>query len=111
MREKLKKIKNERITVVATVSRYGTKKAYKGNDLPTVLLTNIKDAEGNELTDHLWINLTKGYNTLGCSLGDKIQFNARVKDYTKGYRGHREDVYKPISVDYKLSHPTQFLRI
>ena len=111
MREELKKKNNQRITVIAKVARFGTKKAYKGPDLPTVLLTNIKDSQENLLTDHLWINLTKGYNDSGCRIGDTIKFNARVKGYEKGYKGRRYDVFKPVAIDYKLSHPTQFLRI
>jgi len=41
-----------------------------------------------------------------------IQFDARVKSYIKGYRGYRDDIYdKPLSIDYKLSHPTKIKKI
>ena len=34
--------------------------------------------------------------------GVEVEFTARVKQYTKGYKGYRDDVYKPIEVDYKF---------
>lgn len=39
--------------------------------------------------------------------GDMIEFNARVRRYSKGYHGHREDGWKPAEQDFKLSHPTK----
>ena len=33
------------------------------------------------------------------------------KIYEKGYKGYRDDVYKPIELDYKLSHPTKIEKI
>ena len=61
------------------------------------------------VTDHLWFNFTKGFSNIESQLteGVEVEFTARVKQYTKGYKGYRDDVYKPIEVDYKLSHPTK----
>ncbi len=28
-----------------------------------------------------------------------------------GYQGRREDVYKPVESDYKVSHPTRIIKI
>lgn len=110
MRKKLQEIKEVRKTFTGIFERIGFKNGYKGV-LETVLLKDIKDTEGNYISDHLWFNLTKGFESLNLKQGDVIQFNARVKEYTKGYKGYREDVYKPIETDYKLSHPSQCKKI
>ena len=39
--------------------------------------------------------------------GAQIAFDARVGQYRKGYRGHRDDIYAPPpSVDWHLTRPT-----
>lgn len=59
MRNELKNIGNEtRNIYTATFKRFGTKSGYMGL-VETVLLTDIKDTEGNIITDHLWFNKTK----------------------------------------------------
>ncbi len=40
-----------------------------------------------------------------------ISFHARVTCYEKGYKGYREDVYKPMKIDYRLSNPTKMSKI
>lgn len=89
--------------------RKGKKSAFRGPDLVTVLLQNIVCvSNGETVTDHLWFNETKGFQSLGdIKEGCLIEFLARVTPYEKGYKGRREDVYVPIELDYKLSRPTQ----
>ena len=107
MRKELQKIKEVRKTFNGTFERFGFKNGYVGQ-LQTVLLKDIHDEENNYITDHLWFNYTKGFQNLGSlKVGDKIKFVARVKQYEKGYKGYRTDVYKPLELDYKLSHPTK----
>lgn len=112
MRENLKKIgNNERHTFTGVFARFGEKKAYKGiiPDI-TVLLLDIKDKDGNLITDHLWFNLTKEFKACKLKENDIVQFDARVAMYEKGYKGHRGwdwDEYPEVSVDYKLSYPTK----
>ena len=43
--------------------------------------------------------------------GDVVEFEARVTPYEKGYKGGREYVYKPVTIDYKLSRPTKVEKI
>jgi hypothetical protein len=31
--------------------------------------------------------------------------------YTKGYKGRREDVWKPVETDYRLSYPTNVRKV
>ena len=105
MRKELKKINDVRATFTGTFERYGFKSGWYMPER-TVLLKDIRNANGKIVTDHLWFNLTKGMESLGELLeGQTIQFDARVKPYIKGYAGR--DAYEPQSIDYKLSHPTK----
>ena len=112
MRKELKDIENVRDTFIATYVREGIKNGWKGTEEPTVLLVDvIRKSDGKYMTDHLWLNLTKSFEKADLKEGDKVQFDARVKEYTKGYRGRREDVYCPIEYDYKLSYPTKVVKL
>jgi len=77
----------------------------------TLLLRDVVMVEtGEKATDHLWFNLTKGFEALGeLNEGDVIEFDARVKSYQAGYRGRdiERELDNPPRTDYKLSHPTK----
>lgn len=111
MRSKLQNIgEKERHTFTGEFERFGQKPAYKGS-IPdvTVLLLNVKDKDGNIVTDHLWFNYTNGFRACDLKAGDIVQFDARVKAYEKGYKGYRDieaEIMHPVSWDYKLSYPT-----
>lgn len=99
-RIKLRKLGNDkRYTFTAEFGRVGYKTDFRGPRTvysPTIMLKNLK-CNDELVTDHLWLNYTKGFAELG-KLKDKmkIQFNARVKDYTK-----------KAGLDYKLERPTK----
>ena len=101
MREKLRTLGNEeRHFFQGKFCRCGYK-SFGDIYSPTLLLTDVKDNEGNLLTEHLWFNYGKGFLSLGqLERGDLIGFCARVADYVKGRRYERE-------LDYKLSRPTK----
>jgi hypothetical protein len=45
--------------------------------------------------------------------GDKILFDARSRQYIKGYRGHRDDEFGELperQKDWRLSNPTNIRR-
>jgi len=108
MRKALKQLNGERGRFQGVFVRLGTKNGWKGRTLTTVLLKDIKDANGKLVSDHLWFNLTKEFDNLTLKENTRIAFDARVKCYYKGYQGYREDVYdKPVELDFKLSHPTK----
>ncbi len=96
-----------------TFVREGTKRAFKGPPLPTVLLADVQDAvTGRQVTDHLWSNRTQAFFDLTLKPSDVVEFEGRVEAYEKGYKGRREDVYDaPIETDYKLSRTTKVVRI
>ncbi len=119
MRQRLKVIDGERKTFVGTFVRFGKKSRYRPKKVgdtwvdydETVLLADIRDLDGAPVTDHLWFNFTKGFASLGdLSEGDVIRFDARVKPYTKGYVNRREWI-DTRETDYKLSHPTKFVKV
>lgn len=111
MREKLEKIgSEERHRFRGTFERFGEKKSF-GHVKKTVLLVDITDLDGNLLTDHLWFNFTKGFEKVSPRAGDILEFDARVTEYEKGYRGYRDDVFCPLSWDYRLSNPTKIVKI
>ena len=106
VRKKLEQINDKRSTFTGIVDRFGIKNGYKGPER-TVLLKDIKDISGKIVTNHLWFNLTKGFSKLNLKTYDVVKFDARVTPYVKGYKGHRDDVYAPTELDYKLSYPTK----
>lgn len=86
MRKKLKQIGNqERHTYQAEYGGVGFKRSYKNHFLPTLLLKNVR-LNNDLVTDHLWINYTKGFSKLGrLQDDDVIVFDGRVTSYVKGY--------------------------
>ncbi len=108
MREKLKLRNGKRMRFKGTFDRYGLKPAYRGLPLETVCLKEIQDMQGEEVTDHLWFNHTKGFKVLGLLCpGDRIAFDARVGAYTKRARVEEEEEWGGRQVDYHLTRPTK----
>ena len=107
MRKQLKKLEEVRTSFTGVFNRLGFKSGWQGEPIKTVLLQTIKNDNGELMADHMWFNYTKGFEKIELKEGDIIRFHARVKEYEKGYKGHKEDVYRPIKIDYKLSHPTK----
>jgi hypothetical protein len=91
----------------ALFSRLGKKKNYKGYSEDTLLLTNVVDVETNGVVaDHVWFTYTQGFEKARVSEGDVLEFEARVKEYRKGYV-NKELKINQRKTDYKLSHPTK----
>jgi hypothetical protein len=110
MRQELKKIDLQRELFRGTFKKYGLKSGYRGHSTETILLVDIRDDNGKLICDHLWFNMTKGFELLGTLReGDVIRFEARVKKYKKGYVNRRAGIDQSM-VDYKLSHPTRIER-
>jgi hypothetical protein len=108
MRKELAKIDGVRATFQGTFVRLGQKNGYRG-PLTTVLLSDIRDLSGNPVCDHLWFNYTKGFSALNLWGGELVEFDARVAEYEKGYKGRNIDrmVDAPVEEDYKLGYPTK----
>jgi hypothetical protein len=87
--------------------RLGKKKNHRGYTEETVLIRSITDMEdGKVVADHLWFAYTKGFQQVSLDAGARIEFEARVKKYAKGYRNAQYKIDSRTK-DYKLSHPTK----
>lgn len=112
MRKEMKELNEVRKRFRGIFERFGTKTGWEGREVTTLLLKNIIDlSTQQEITDHLWFVYTKRFQELDLKEGVIIEFDARVKEYLKGYKGYRENVDKSIEKDYKLSHPTKIFII
>ena len=107
IRKRLAKAEGQRKKFQAIFSRFGKKINYKGYSEETLLFVNITDIETKTVVaDHLWFSLTKGFEKLELKEGTTVGFEARVKEYTKGYVNSKYRINNRKS-DYKLSNPTK----
>jgi hypothetical protein len=107
MRKELAKDSGVRKKFRAVFIRVGKKTSFKGYSEETILLKNIVDVETDKIvTDHIWFNFTKGFEKLSLAEGVVLEFEARVKEYKKGYVNSRYKI-NTSTTDYKLSHPTK----
>ena len=107
MRRVLAAQAGERKRFRAVFSRLGKKTNYQGYSEDTILLNDVREADSLRIvTDHVWFNYTKGFEKIKLTEGCVIEFEARVKEYTKGYVNRRYNISKQ-AVDFKLSHPTR----
>lgn len=107
MRVKLKAIEDKRRRFRAVFKRFGKKVNYKGYTEETILFKNVIDIETNEvIAEHLWFSMSKTFEKADLTPGVTIEFDARVKEYKKGYVNKALGM-KKRKVDYKLSHPSK----
>jgi len=107
MRIGLAKQDGERKRFKATFGRLGRRVGYKGYSEETILLKDVRDLETDKIvTDHVWFAFTKGFQTIALSEDVKIEFEARVKKYTKGYVNTRAKINNQ-EIDFRLSNPTK----
>lgn len=107
MRAGLKGQLGDRKKFIGKFIRTGKKAGFKGYSQETILLKDIIDAEsGQHVTDHLWLNFTKGFEDVNLKPGAMVEFQARVVEYKKGYKNSRF-ITEQQKKDYKLSHPTK----
>ncbi len=100
-----------RESFTGTFNRYGSKNGFRGRSAETILLKEIRDRDGKMVSDHLWFNMTKGFEGLGTLLaGEKLLFQARVTRYSKGYVNKKAGI-SHRSTDFKLSHPTRIVKL
>lgn len=111
MRKELATQAGQRKKFRAVFNRLGKKTNYKGYSEETILLSDVREAGTLHLvTDHVWFSYTGGFEKLSLTQGCIIEFEARVKEYSKGYVNKRYGMDKR-SVDYKLSYPTKIRKI
>lgn len=107
MRKLLAKEAGERKKFRAAFVRVGRKVNFKGYSEDTILLKEIMDtATSKVVTDHIWFAFSKGFEKIELTEGVVIEFEARVKEYRKGYVNTLAGINNSAK-DYKLSHPTK----
>lgn len=107
MRKKLAPEKEKRKKFRAVFERIGKKKNFKGYSEDTVLLKNVLDVESNtQVADHVWLAYIKAFEKISLTKGVVLEFEARVKEYQKGYVNRHYKIDQRTS-DFKLSHPTK----
>lgn len=107
MRKVLTNSAGERKKYRAAFCRLGKKLGYLGYSEETILLKDVTDLETNQVVaDHIWFAYTQGFQKVNLKEGVLVEFEARVKKYTKGYVNPRLKVNNKRE-DYKLSNPTK----
>lgn len=107
MRKALGKDEGNRKRFRARFVKTGKKTGYTGYSEETILLQNVRDVlTGLVVADHLWFAYTRGFQGLALTPDCEIEFDARVREYTKGYVNKRAGVDQRRK-DYKLSNPTK----
>ncbi len=107
MRKVLASQSGQRKKFRAIFSRTGKKKNYQGYSEDTILLNDITEVDtGKMVADHIWFSFTRGFERAAMIPGVQIEFDARIKEYTKGYVNSRYGINN-TNQDYKLSHPTK----
>lgn len=114
MRNQLKQLQEQRMKFIGIFKRYGSKSNWHGFPETTLILVDIKDNNGKIVTDHIWFKQIKGFVKINPLIeGDIIEFEARVKDYVKGYCGRKAEEYGEAyqELDYKLNFPTKIRKL
>jgi hypothetical protein len=111
MRKELASVNGSRKRFTAVFSRVGKKVSYKGYSEETILLKTVVDLETNKgVADHIWFSYTQGFIKASLKPGDIVEFEARVKEYRKGYINKNYKIDNS-TIDFKLSNPTKIKRV
>jgi hypothetical protein len=97
----------QRITVLATYLRMGSRHVGRREFL-TVLLGDVRDADtGNLLADHVWFNRGNIWRQAGLRPGDVVRFQTRPIEYRTGYWGPNlvRQLESPARFEYRLTTP------
>lgn len=92
--------KDRYIYVTGKFDYLGNRKSYYGRYIPTALVQNIRDTDGNLLKDHLWFKNAKPFKYL--KNNTTISFKAKVTGYMKGYNNDPNEPSKLI-IEYQLT--------
>ena len=111
MRIELKALNGRRCRYRAEVVKFGIKHNYRDYPTQTILLTDVQFAESDIMaTDHLWFTVGATLSRLMLAPGDKIEFDARVGIYEKGYINPRKYINER-ETDYKLKRPSRIVKL
>jgi hypothetical protein len=106
MRKELAKMEGARMRFTAIIARLGKKNNFKGAPSETVLFTDVRNEQGELMTQHVWFTVGKQLSCVYDNVGKRVSFDARVSGYVKGFKGYGLEILKPKEADFKLSNPT-----
>ena len=102
---------DKRLTFRGEFMKYGFKynNIFWANATPIILLSNLQIINyGISLPKPIWINLTKGFQSLGIlKTGDKVQFNSKLYKYKTDYQGYCPEIIQNLKDDYRIFHPSK----
>lgn len=88
----------------ATFEKFGWRK-FQGRFVgKTLLFVHVKDKGMNEVADHLWFKMGRGFEKLNLKKGDQITFHARVDSYARGGRDSND-------FDFHLEYPEHLTKL
>ena len=105
MREELKKREGMRCQFNAAFLRYGWRRGYV--KARTALFVDVRDAEGQKVTDHVWFIVGAQIAELELNPYERVCFVARVAAYRKGPFEEDNDQREN---DYRLIHYSNMQR-
>jgi hypothetical protein len=100
LRKRLERFVGQRCIFTATFIRFGWVCKPGGHWIHYVLIENVQDERGRDITEHVWMPLRReDYISVRFQHGDRMIFEAEVNTYVKGGKHRRR-------IDYGLCRPT-----
>ena len=81
MRDLLKELDNEKSLFTGTFKSLRRCRGRGRVELESMLLLNLKNENGIQLTDHIWITYNRKFKDLKLERGDVVSFYGTVKPY------------------------------
>ena len=82
-------------------AKRGKKRLRLGNIINTVMLIDIVNADGELMSDHMWLDAGEEFR--GFRIGDKIKFTGIPSKYIKGCYLPNFKSGKELVVDYRIN--------
>jgi hypothetical protein len=95
MRDILALLEGRKLTVEGTVSLFSSVHGYAGRRDVVLCLADMRTAEGEPLTDHLWVRCGKRIKALDLRKGDRAAFTATVERYSRAAGGEDFGLVRP----------------
>jgi hypothetical protein len=102
VREHLKAIEGRRALFRAKFARFDSRTS-GGYFVPTALFVDVRNEQGVEVCDHIWMRKGKQIDALSLNEGDEIEFMATSRRYWSGYIDKH--------LNYGLKYPTKLRKI
>src|SRR5664280_832362 len=95
MRDILALLEGRKVAVAGTVEKFSTMRGYAGRHDRLMCVQNLGTAEGEPLTDHLWVRVGRRLKALDLRKGDRVAFTATVERYSRAAGGEDFGLVRP----------------